>query len=51
MLGPILSIVLVLLLLGAIPRWSYSRNWGYGPTGVLGIILVVVLILFLTGRI
>lgn len=51
MLGTILLIVLVLLLLGAVPNWNYSRNWGYGPSGLLGVILVVVLILVLTGRI
>ena len=49
-IGTILLVVLVLLLLGVIPRWPHSRNWGYGPSGILGVILVVVLILFLTGR-
>ena len=51
MLGTILLIVLVLFLIGALPRWGYSRNWGYGPTGGLGVILVIVLILVLMGRI
>ena len=51
MLGTILLIVLVLLLVGAIPSWPYSRGWGYGPSGILGIVLVVVLILALTGRV
>lgn len=51
MLGTILLIILVLLLLGAIPNWSYSRNWGYGPSGGLGLILVVVLLLVLLGQI
>jgi uncharacterized protein DUF3309 len=46
----ILIIILVLLLLGAVPRWPHSRSWGYGPSGVLGVILVVILILALTGR-
>ena len=46
-LGTILLIIIVLLLIGAIPRWGYSRNWGYGPSGLLGVILVVVLILVL----
>jgi hypothetical protein len=50
MLGTVLLIVLILLLLGAVPSWPYSRNWGYGPSGLLGIVLVVVLILVLTGR-
>jgi hypothetical protein len=47
MLGTILLIVLVLLLLGAIPRWPYSRDWGYVPSGLLGTVLVIVLILVL----
>ena len=51
MLGTILLVVLVLLLLGAFPRWGYSRNWGYGPSGGLGLVLVIVLILVLLGRI
>jgi hypothetical protein len=46
-LGTILIIVLLLLLLGAIPRWGYSRNWGYGPSGLLGVILVIVIVLVL----
>lgn len=49
--GTILLIILVLLLIGAVPSWGYSRNWGYGPSGILGVILVVVLILLLMGRI
>jgi hypothetical protein len=49
-MGTILVIILVLLLIGALPRWGYSRNWGYRPTGLLGIILIVVIILLLTGR-
>lgn len=51
MLGTILLIVLVLLLLGAIPRWSHSRSWGYGPSGGLGLILVIVLVMVLLGYI
>ena len=50
-LGTILLIVLVLVLLGAIPAWPYSRSWGYGPSGVIGLIVVVLLILVLMGRI
>jgi Protein of unknown function (DUF3309) len=50
-LGLILLIVLVLMLLGAFPRWEYSRNWGYGPSGGLGVVLVVVLILVVLGRV
>ncbi len=49
-MGTILLVVLVLLLLGAFPRWNYSKNWGYGPSGILGVILIIVLILLLTGR-
>jgi len=51
MLGTILLIVLVMLLLGAFPRWGYSRNWGYGPSGSLGLVLAIVLILVVLGRI
>ena len=51
MLGTILMVVLVLLLLGALPTWGHSRDWGYGPTGGVSLILLVVVVLFLTGRI
>ena len=51
MLGTILVILLILLLIGALPRWGYNSGWGYGPSGLLGLILVVVLILALIGRI
>ena len=46
----ILLIILLLLVLGAIPTWPHSRSWGYGPSGVLGLILIVLLIMALTGR-
>ena len=46
----ILIIILVLLLLGAVPAWPHSRSWGYGPSGLLGLILVIILVLALTGR-
>ncbi|MBL8297652.1 MAG: DUF3309 domain-containing protein [Rhodanobacteraceae bacterium] len=49
-LGTILLIVLVLLLLGAIPTWPHSKAWGYGPSGILGIVLVVVVVLLVMGR-
>ena len=49
-IGTILIILLVLLLIGAIPNWGYSRGWGYYPSGILGVVLVVVLILVLMGR-
>ncbi len=48
MLGTILLIILVLLVLGAIPSWPYSRSWGYGPSGILGVLLIVVIVLVLT---
>jgi hypothetical protein len=47
MLGTILIILLVLFLVGALPTWGHSRNWGYGPSGLLGAILVIVVILVL----
>ena len=51
MLGTILIIVLILMLVGAAPRWPYSRGWGYYPSGGLGIILIILIILLLLGRI
>jgi hypothetical protein len=51
MLGTILVILLILILIGAVPRWPYSANWGYGPSGIVGVVLIVVLILALTGRV
>lgn len=50
-LGTILLIILVLVLLGIIPTWSHSRNWGYAPSGVVGLIVVVLVILLLMGKI
>jgi hypothetical protein len=50
-LGTILLIILVLMLVGAIPSWPYSREWGYRPAGLLGVVLLIVLILLLMGRI
>ena len=49
-LGTILLIVLILLLIGAIPSWPHSRSWGYGPSGLLGLVVVVILILLVMGR-
>lgn len=51
MLGTILLVVLIVFLIGAVPRWPHSRSWGYGPSGALGIVLMVVIILLLMGRI
>ena len=50
-IGTILLIVLVLILLGAIPAWPHSKSWGYGPSGVIGLIVVVLLILLVLGKI
>jgi hypothetical protein len=51
MLGTILIVMLILALLGAMPRWSHSRQWGYVPSGGVGLVLFVVIILVLIGRI
>jgi hypothetical protein len=51
MLGTILLIVLILLLLGALPTWPHSRNWGYYPGGGIGLVLLIIIILLLMGRI
>jgi hypothetical protein len=50
MLSTLLVVLLVLLLIGALPSWPYSRNWGYFPSGALGIILLILIILAVTGR-
>jgi hypothetical protein len=50
-LGTILIVILLLMLIGALPRWPHSRSWGYYPTGALGLVLVIVLVLLLIGRI
>jgi hypothetical protein len=47
----ILLIILILFLVGALPSWPHSRNWGYGPSGITGVILIVLVILLVTGRI
>jgi hypothetical protein len=49
-LGTILLIVLILMLIGAIPSWPHSRSWGYGPSGAIGLIAVVIVVLLLLGR-
>jgi hypothetical protein len=51
MLGTILIVILVLALFGVLPRWSHSRDWGYAPSGGLGLILVIVVVLLVLGRI
>jgi len=50
-LGTILLVVVILLLIGAIPSWPHSRDWGYGPSGVLGVVVLVVVLLVAMGRI
>lgn len=49
-LGTVLLVLLILLLVGALPTWPHSRNWGYVPTGGLGLVLLVVVVLLLLGR-
>ncbi len=51
MIGTILLIIVILLLVGALPTWPHSREWGYYPTGGLGLILIIVIVLLLLGRI
>jgi len=51
MISTVLLILLVVLLLGALPAWPHSRSWGYAPSGTLGLVLIIVLVLFLMGRI
>ncbi len=49
-IGTILLIVLILLLIGAIPSWPHSKGWGYGPSGGLGLVVIILIVLLLTGR-
>ncbi len=49
-LGTVLLIILILILIGAIPTWPHSRNWGYVPSGGLGLVVIILLVLLLTGR-
>ena len=50
MLGTILLIILILMLVGAVPTWSHSKNWVYGPSGGLALIVIILIVLLLTGR-
>lgn len=50
MFGTILIVVVILMLVGALPRWNHSREWGYFPSGGLGLVLLIVVILILLGR-
>ena len=49
-LGTIFLIVLILMLVGAVPSWPHSRNWGYGPSGGLGLVVFILIVLLLMGR-
>jgi hypothetical protein len=49
-MGTILLIILILALVGALPAWPHSRNWGYAPSGIFGLVVVVLLIMLVTGR-
>lgn len=49
-LGTILLVILILMLIGVIPTWPHSRSWGYGPSGGLGLLVIIILVLLLTGR-
>lgn len=51
MLGTVLLIILILLLIGAFPAWPHSAGWGYGPSGILGLVVIIIIILLLLGRI
>jgi hypothetical protein len=51
MLGTILIVILILMLVGAMPRWPHSRDWGYYPSGGLGLVLIILIILMVLGRI
>jgi hypothetical protein len=51
MLGTVLLVLLVLLLVGALPRWDHSKSWGYGPTGGLGLLVIILVVLLVAGKI
>ena len=51
MITMMLLVVLILALLGALPTWGHSRNWGYGPSGGVGVVLLILIVLFMSGRI
>jgi hypothetical protein len=50
-IGTIILIILILAFLGVLPRWGHSRSWGYGPSGIVGLVVIVLLVLLLMGRI
>ena len=49
-LGTILLIVVILMLIGVLPAWPHARSWGYGPSGIVGVVLLILIVLFLMGR-
>ena len=49
-LGTILLVILILMLIGAVPTWPHSQSWGYGPSGGLGLLVIILVVLLLTGR-
>jgi hypothetical protein len=49
-MGTILLVILILALIGVLPTWSHSRSWGYGPTGVTGLLVVILIVLLASGR-
>ena len=49
-MGTILLVILILALIGVLPTWNHSRSWGYGPTGIAGLLVVVLIVMLLTGR-
>jgi hypothetical protein len=49
-MGTIILLILVLILVGALPTWPHSRSWGYAPSGVMGLVVIILLIMLLTGR-
>ncbi|MEZ5832860.1 MAG: DUF3309 domain-containing protein [Dongiaceae bacterium] len=51
MLGTVLLVILILLLIGAVPTWPYSRSWGYAPSGLLTVLVIVAIVALLTGHI
>jgi hypothetical protein len=50
MLGTVLLIVLILILIGVLPTWPHARSWGYGPSGIVGTVVIILIVLFLMGR-
>jgi hypothetical protein len=49
-MSTILLVILILILIGALPSWPHSRSWGYGPSGITGLIVVILIVMLLTGR-